>query len=107
MAPAQAGRGAVHVRAWRVPPAGPPVLVYHADDPQGDEHLIALSALLDEPLETAFLIAADRYAGSDPAPPDHRIMQMRAAIDRWRFANDIARRAGNTPAAGRRRRRRP
>ena len=99
-------RRTVHVRAWRVPPAGPPVLVYHADDPQGDEHLIALSALLDEPLETAFLIAADRYAGSDPAPPDHRILQMRAAIDRWRFANDIARHAGNTPATGRRRRRR-
>ena len=97
----------VHVRAWRVPPAGPPVLVYHADDPQGDEHLIALSALLDEPLETAFLIAADRYAGSDPAPPDHRILQMRAAIDRWRFADNIARRASNTPATGRRRRRQP
>ena len=96
----------VHIRAWRVPPTGPPVLVYHADDPQNHEHLIALSALLDEPLETAFLIAADRYAGSRPAPPDHRIMQMRAAIDRWRFADDIARRAGNTPAAGRRRRRR-
>ena len=104
---AEQTRRSVHVRAWRVPPAGPPVLVYHADDPRGDEHLIALSALLDEPLETAFLTAADRYAGSDPAPPDQRILQMRAAIDRWRFADDIAQRAGNTtPAAGRRRRRR-
>ncbi len=108
-APAPAGevpsirRSTTHVRAWRVPPAGPPILVYHADDPQGDEHLIALSALLDEPLETAFVTLADRYAMGDPTPPDHRILQMRAAIDRWRFADQI--RLRNTAPAGNRRRR--
>ena len=94
-------RSTTHVRAWRVPPAGPPILVYEEQDPQGDEHLIALSALLDEPLETAFLAIADRYASSRPAPPDHRVLQMRAAIERWRFTNDIARH-GRQPAGSRR-----
>ena len=94
-----------HVRAWRVPPAGPPMLVYDAADPQGDEHLIALSALLDEPLETAFLALADRYASSRPAPPDHRVLQMRSAIERWRFTDEIARHT-RQPDGNRRRRRR-
>ena len=94
-----------HVRAWRVPPAGPPMLVYEAEDPHGDEHLIALSALLDEPLETAFLALADRYASSRPAPPDHRVLQMRSAIERWRFTDEIARHT-REPNGGRRRRRR-
>ena len=94
-----------HVRAWRVPPAGPPMLVYEATDPHGDEHLIALSALLDEPLETAFLALADRYASSRPAPPDHRVLQMRSAIERWRFTDEIARHT-RQPNGGRRRRRR-
>ena len=92
-----------HVRAWRVPPAGPPILVYEAEDPQDDEHLIALSALLDEPLETAFLALADRYASSRPAPPDHRVLQMRSAIERWRLMNKVERHS--RPASNRRRRR--
>lgn len=94
-----------HVRAWRVPPAGPPMLVYEAEDPQGDEHLIALSALLDEPLETAFLALVDQYASSRPAPADHRVLQMRSAIERWRFTDEIARHS-RQPSGNRRRRRR-
>ena len=92
-----------HVRAWRVPPAGPPILVYEAEDPQSDEHLIALSELLDEPLETAFLALADRYAASRPAPPDHRVLQMRSAIERWRLMDEVERHS--RPAGNRRRRR--
>jgi len=98
-------RATTHVRAWRVPPAGPPMLVYEATDPQGDEHLIALSALLDEPLETAFLALADSYASSRPAPPDHRVLQMRSAIERWRWTDEIGRHA-RQPNGNRRRRRR-
>ena len=95
-----------HVRAWRVPPAGPPHPgLRRAEDPQGDEHLIALSALLDEPLETAFLALVDQYATSRPAPPDHRILQMRSAIERWRFTDEIARHS-RQPGGNRRRRRR-
>lgn len=94
-----------HVRAWRVPPAGPPMLVYQAENPHGDEYLIALSALLDEPLETAFLALADRYAASRPAPPDYRVLQMRSAIERWRFTDEIARHT-RQPNGNRRRRRR-
>lgn len=93
-----------HVRAWRVPPAGPPMLVYEAEDPQGDEHLVRLSELLDEPLETAFLALADQYASSRPAPPDHRVLQMRSAIERWRFTDEIARHS-RQPNGNRRRRR--
>ena len=98
-----------HIRAWRVPPAGPPVLVYDAWGPKGDEHLSALSGLLDEPLEGAFLGIADRYAGGDPPPAPHRVTQMRAAIDRWRFADAIAResaKSGHARPGGRRRKRR-
>lgn len=98
-------RSTTHVRAWRVPPAGPPMLVYQAENPQGDEHLIALSALLDEPLETAFLALVDNYASSRPAPADHRILQMRSAIERWRFTDEIARHS-RQPNGNRRRRRR-
>lgn len=94
-----------HVRAWRVPPAGPPMLVYETEDPQGDEHLVRLSELLDEPLETAFLALVDRYASSRPAPPDHRVLQLRSAIERWRFADEIAKHS-QQPAGNRRRRRR-
>ena len=102
------GRGSAHLRAWRVPPAGPPMLVHEAHDPRGDEHLIPLAALLDEPLEAAFLSLADRYATSDPPPPAHRITQLRGAIDRWRFADELARRGnpGATARGNRRRRRR-
>ena len=92
-----------HVRAWRVPPAGPPMLVYEATNPQDDEHLIALSELLDEPLETAFLALVDRYAGSKPAPPDHRVLQLRSAIERWHFADEMGKH--RQPAGNRRRRR--
>ena len=94
-----------HVRAWRVPPAGPPMLVYEATDPQGDEHLVALSVLLDEPLETAFLALADRYAASQPAPPSHRVLQLRSAMERWLFTDEIARHT-RQPEGNRRRRRR-
>ncbi len=94
-----------HVRAWRVPPAGPPMLVYETEDPQGEEHLVRLSELLDEPLETAFLALADRYASSRPAPPDHRVLQMRSAIERWRFTDEIARHSRQPNGRNRRRRR--
>ena len=66
---------------------------------------MALSALLDEPLETAFLALVDGYAASAPAPPAHRVLQMRSAIERWRFTDEIARHT-RQPDGNRRRRRR-
>ena len=81
------------------------MLVYEATDPQGDEHLVALSALLDEPLETAFLALTDGYAASQPAPPAHRVLQLRSAIERWSFTDEIARHT-RQPEGNRRRRRR-
>ncbi len=88
-------------RAWRVPPVGPPMLVYAATRRRSDKtHLRDLSALLDRRLDDAFADMVTRVLAAHPGEPA-RAANLAAAVRRWR-----ARVTMTEPAPNRRRERR-
>ena len=93
----EAGNGR-YWRAWRVPPAGPPQLVFTARNLRGTEHLETLARLLDEDLVKAFEGTHAQYAAS--GAPEEKVRHLLAATERWRFTEAYAARERITADGG-------